>query len=173
MNKKMVMFLVLVIGSAVVFSSCTKTTKAPLSDKTATNPQPIESTIDPKQMLQPTPVTGEKANNDPASIAVKDYFFAIQAKQYEKAYALITGEFKKKKGTFTEFVSPLAQAAESGRVYDKVTIQAVNSSESGMEKIVTFSLTLFENQSPMTLHGVYVVIQQKDLTWMITDSLSQ
>jgi hypothetical protein len=177
MNKKMNVLFVLVIVSAIFMSSCYKTAKIPSDSKTGTNldangKPAIESTIDPSQIKPPTPVTGEEADKDPASIVIRTYYAAIQSKDYEKAYSLLTGEFKKKKGTFTEFIKPLTQAAEAGRTYGNVSIQGVNTSQAGTEKIVTFSLVIFDNQNPITLNGIYFLFQQPDSSWMIADTLS-
>jgi len=169
--------LIGIIFCVVFISSCSRSTKAPTGNKTTTGldangKPPIESTIDPSQIKPPTPVTGEEADKDPASIVIRTYYAAIQSKDYEKAYSLLTGEFKKKKGTFTEFIKPLTQAAEAGRTYGNVSIQGVNTSQAGTEKIVTFSLVIFEKQNPITLNGIYFLFQQPDSSWMIADTLS-
>lgn len=172
MVKKCCLLFVLVLILSLSWSCSKKSAPA----KTETDPSgspSVETTVNPNEVLKPTPVTGEKADKDPASIAVKDYFFAIRAGDYQKAYQLTTGEFRKKKGSLEEFSAPFQQAAKNGRIYDKVTVLGVNTSESGMEKIVTINLTIFENQQAMTLNGVYVVIQQKDKTWKIADNLTQ
>ena len=172
MIKKCCLLLVLVMILSLSLS-CTKKTNPKKSDTDPSSTPAIETSVNPNEVLKPTPVTGEKADKDPASIAVKDYFFAIKAGDYNKAYQLTTGEFRKKKGTLEEFSAPFQQAAKNGRIYDQVTVQGVNTSESGMEKIVTVTLRIFENQQAMTLNGVYVVIQQKDSTWKIADNLTQ
>ena len=173
MDKKMVRLFLVTCLCLTFLSACgKKVVKKPNIDPSPIDKPMIETTIDPAQLIKPTPVTGDLASKDPASLVIIDYFYSIQTEQYEKAYALITGEFKKKKGTFTEFLSPLAQAAANGRKYDKVTILAVNTSQSGMEKVVTCTLTIYENQNPMTLTGAYVVVQKKDLTWVITDTIT-
>jgi hypothetical protein len=177
MKKKMNVLLIGIIFCVVFISSCSKSTNAPSGNKTTTGldangKPPIESTIDPSQIKPPTPVTGEEADKDLASIVIRAYYAAIQSKDYEKAYSLLTGEFKKKKGTFTEFIKPLTQAAEEGRTYGNVSIQGVNTSQAGTEKIVTFSLVIFEKQNPITLNGIYFLFQQPDSSWMIADTLS-
>lgn len=177
MNKRWFVLFVCVFVSLLVLGSCSKS-KKPVSGKSETTNDPtgnapIETTVDPNQFKPPTPSIGEKAATDPASIVVRDYYYAIKAKDYEKAYSLITGEFKKRKGTFTEFVAPLSQAADEGRIYDKVTILAVTESQSGQEKIVTFTLSIFEKQNPIELNGAYFLFLQEDGTWKIADTISQ
>jgi hypothetical protein len=174
MEKKMLRLL-LVVGVCVIFvSSCIKKEKASITIGNKSGESPIaETTIDTKKPLSPTPTTGNEAENDPASILIKDYFKALQAGQFERAYSMIDGEFKKKKGSFTEYIQPLTQAAAMGRIYDKVTILSVTSSESGMEKIVTFTISIYENQKQMTLNGVYAVIKLEGKAWKIFDTITQ
>lgn len=175
MKKKWIVLFVCIVASFIVVGSCSKT-KNPVPNNVSSNNSgqaPIESTVDPNQFKPPSPSIGEKAATDPASLVVRDYYSAIQAKEYEKAYSMLTGEFKKNKGTFTEFVAPLSQAAADGRVYDQVNIISVTESQSGLEKIVTFSLSIFEKQNPMELNGAYFLFQQEDGTWKIADTITQ
>jgi hypothetical protein len=178
MKKNIIVLLSLVaISTCLLLASCSKTVKVnpspPDVPLDANGKPPIESQIDPSLVKPPTPATGAEADKDPASTVVRSYYYAIQTKDYEKAYSLITGEFKKKKGTFTDFVKPLAQAEELGRTYGNVTILGVTSSQAGTEKIVTFTLVIFEKQKPITLTGEYFLFQQKDGSWLIADTLSQ
>lgn len=167
------LFLVCIV-CVIMVCSCSKKTKITTISPNKPGEAPIaETSIDTKKPLTPTPSTGEKAENDPASILVKDYFNALQAGQYERAYSMTDGEFRKKKGTFTEYLQPLTQAAANGRIYDKVTILSVTSSESGMEKIVTFTILIYEKQNQMTLNGVYVVVQKPGQPWKIFDTITQ
>jgi hypothetical protein len=173
MNKNTIRLFLVCTLCVVLISSCSQKIKTTTVVPNQNGEPPIaETTIDTKKPLSPAPTTGEKAENDPVSLLVIDYFKAIQAGQYDRAYNMTDGEFRKKKGSFTEFLQPLAQAAANGRIYDKVTIISVTSSESGMEKIVTFKIAIYEKQTQMTLDGIYVVVQQKDQPWKIFDTIT-
>jgi hypothetical protein len=146
--------------------------KTPKPSATATKPSltPPGETTDP---FGQNKKQGKEAEKDPGARAVIDYFNFIRDKEYERAYNLTTGKFRETKGTLADFIARLSTAQAKGRIYENTEILEVTSSVSGMEKLVLFSLSVIDNQKPMTLTGHYFVYLQNGKDWKIKESISE
>lgn len=102
---------------------------------------------------------------------VKDYFNYIVNEDYSKAYELLTGNFKKSKGTLEEFTALFENARAHGTVYAGVKINSVTNTNRKSQKIVSFSLKVKEKGRETTSFGQYLVIKEADNIWRIADSL--
>lgn len=103
--------------------------------------------------------------------AVKDYFKYIKNEEYEKAYNLLTGNYKNVKGTLEEFIGQFENARAHGTVYEGVKINSITNTIKNSQKIVAFTLKVKESGRETTSFGQYLVIKEADNTWKIADSM--
>jgi uncharacterized membrane protein YvbJ len=102
---------------------------------------------------------------------VKDYFNYVRSEKYDKAYGLLTGNYKKAKGTLEEFIAQFENARAHGTVYEGVIINSVRDTSRKSQKIVAFTLKVKEKGRETTSFGQYLVVREADNTWKIADSL--
>lgn len=102
---------------------------------------------------------------------IRDYFNYIINDDYEKAYGLITGNFKKSKGSLEEFTALFENVKAHGTVYKEVKINSVEPTQRKSQKLVIFTLIVKESGRETTSTGQYVVVKEADNIWRIADSL--
>lgn len=104
---------------------------------------------------------------------VKQYFNFIKTEQYDKAYALIDGNYKQSKGSLEQFSALFDNSRQHGTVYEKVTIIQVRETSRVSQKVVAFVLYTKEKGRKTEANGSYVVEKNKTTKkWMIVDSLN-
>jgi len=102
---------------------------------------------------------------------VRDYFMFVKNEKYESAYALLTGNYLKSKGTLDEFTAVFLNVKSHGTSYESVKINDVKNTNLKSQKIVVFTLTIKEKGRKTESFGQYLVIKENNKTWKIADSL--
>lgn len=104
---------------------------------------------------------------------IKQYFNHIKLEQYDQAYELIDGTYKKTKGTLEEFSSQFDNSRQHGTVYERVKVIQVRETSRVSQKIVAFTLYSKEKGRKTEANGSYVVEYNKTTKkWLIVDSLN-
>lgn len=103
---------------------------------------------------------------------VRSFFLNIKLEKYDKAYVLIDGAYKLKRGSLEKFTDEYFQAVQTGTRTKKIVVSNVKSGKKPNQKIVTVNITVFYTGADVETKGSYLVEKIPGKGWRIVDNVS-
>jgi hypothetical protein len=106
------------------------------------------------------------------SKTVREFFTYLMREQYEKAYNLIDGEYKEKRGTLEKFSKEYQDAVRSGTRTKGVKITGFKKTDKQNRVIVNVTVRALYFGDIIDTNGSYVVQKIPGKGWRIVDNVS-
>lgn len=106
------------------------------------------------------------------SKTVRQFFTYLMREEYEKAYNLIDGSYKEKRGSLEKFSSEYRQAVESGTRTKGVRITGIEKTGEPNKVIVDVTVRALYFGDLIDTNGRYLVEKIRGKGWRIIDNVS-
>jgi len=106
------------------------------------------------------------------SKTVRTFFTAIMNEDYKRAYNLIDGKYKLKRGSLENFSNEYKQAVYGGTRTKRVRITGYKNTTIPTQKIVAVKITVLYTGSVLDTEGSYLVEKVLNKGWRIIDNVS-
>jgi hypothetical protein len=103
---------------------------------------------------------------------VRSFFTNIRLEQYSKAYRLIDGPYKAKRGSVDKFTEEYKLAVESGTRTKKIVISGIKPGPKPNQKIVSVIVSVLYTGSIVDTNGSYLVEKIPGKGWLIVENVS-
>ncbi len=103
----------------------------------------------------------------------RQFFLYLKNENYEKAYQLIDGQYKKSRGSMERFTNEYANAVVSGTRTQKVTIKGIQRVEGNSKQyIVHVTVRILYRGDMMDSDGSYLLEKIPGKGWKIVQNVS-
>lgn len=103
---------------------------------------------------------------------VRSFFTNIKLEKYEKAYRLIEGKYKEKRGSLDKFSEEYRLAVESGTRTKKIVINTIKAGKEKNQRIVSVTVSVLYIGSVVDTQGSYLVEKIPGKGWRIVENVS-
>ena len=103
---------------------------------------------------------------------VRSFFTHIKMERYDKAYQLIDGAYKEKRGSIEKFSEEYKLAVQSGTKTEKITISGIKATKNPLQKIVSVTVSVLYIGSIVDTQGSYLVEKIPGKGWRIVDNVT-
>ncbi|MDD4663614.1 MAG: NTF2-like N-terminal transpeptidase domain-containing protein [Caldisericia bacterium] len=103
---------------------------------------------------------------------MRNFFVALREQNYEKAYNMIDGQYKIKRGSFEKFSKEYYQALENGTRTKSIKIVSVDKWEKVNQRSVEVEVTVLFNGKMTPTYGTYVLENIPSKGWRIVENIS-
>jgi len=103
---------------------------------------------------------------------VRYFFTNIKLEKYEKAYQLIDGDYKVKRGSLDKFSEEYRLAVEGGTRTKKIAIKGIKAGKQKNQRIVSVTVSVLYIGSIVDTQGSYLVEKIPGKGWRIVENVS-
>jgi|SRR5579884_2961723 len=157
-NKRMPVALVLAIIAFIL--AATLTTVLLLAKPAILSPTPHHDTSTPVVAISPTPVATQTPEQQ-AQMVIEKYFSSINHKNYRQAYDL----WAPPPSNYNDFANGFAHTS-----HDYIKLGTITQQSDGTVQVPIVITALTDSNTQQTFSGYYVVGQQPDGSWKITNA---